>query len=440
MPALSGGRGRNFKAGGSQKKGPQVSRSMKATEVEFLPSQVKKLKIQQATAGTSFTNTSNRFLIGKTPLSDFNMDDDSCNENTDGANATPVLKRFKTPPITVVSQNVTAIQGYLNDAVKSQKFQMELKGIGIRVQIVQKDEFDNFCKLLSEKEIDFFNYHTSDTKPRKIVLTKLHKMDVLEVRKLLATVNIDPTDIKLLNLRGNRYAYDTQAVYLLYFEPGKAKLSEIRKIRTLGNLSVHFEAYQPRANDMIPQCRNCQMYGHSSVNCHMKTKCLVCADNHKTDSCPKKVTREVLAQQLAEDKVPDRSFIKCANCEEPHTANYKGCIARQSYLQLQEKLRNKTRRGRQGYRPNPQDFPPTFGPQTPQHAADNLDWSGLYRNNRQTADQPPQSADFQTLQQQMMNQMQLMSQMMSTVNTMLSKLSEMIELLTKTQKNRNNNV
>lgn len=194
------------------------------------------------------------------------------------------------------------------------------------MQIVEKNEFDALCQYLVEKKLNYFTYHTADTRPRKIILYGLYDMDLKELEEKLNSLNIFPTEIKTLKLRQSKYAYDKQSVYLLYFGPGKIKLSTLRETKYINNVVVKWEPYHPRSQDKIPQCRNCQMFVHSSINCHMPTKCLVCAEPHKTDKCPKRISRVTIDNKIIAKPV-DSSFVRCANCNENHTASYKGCIA-----------------------------------------------------------------------------------------------------------------
>jgi hypothetical protein len=65
--------------------------------------------------------------------------------------------------------------------------------------------------------------------------------------------------------------------------------------------------------EFIPQpirCYNCQMYGHIATNCRGKLKCPCCAQNHKFEDCTQREEKE---------------NYKCANCNENHSAAYKGC-------------------------------------------------------------------------------------------------------------------
>lgn len=194
----------------------------------------------------------------------------------------------KNPPI-ITNSNVSAVQSLCNQVVKSQKFEVELLSIGIRVQISQKDEHDSLCEMLTKEKVGYFKYHTAETRPRKIVLLGLHKMDIEELKAILAAKNVHPTEIRTLRLRENHYNYDNQTIFLLYFKAGTAKLADLRNINEINHILVKWAPYSPRST--YPQCKNCQMYGHSSINCHMPTHCLVCAADHKTDDCPKKVKR-----------------------------------------------------------------------------------------------------------------------------------------------------
>ena len=71
---------------------------------------------------------------------------------------------------------------------------------------------------------------------------------------------------------------------------------------------VNFEP--PRPKRVIPQCANCQQYGHTKSYCRRSSKCVKCAGDHLTVPCQRK-TRS--------------NDVKCALCLENHPANYKGC-------------------------------------------------------------------------------------------------------------------
>lgn len=83
------------------------------------------------------------------------------------------------------------------------------------------------------------------------------------------------------------------------------------------NTVVTFEP--PKAKRSIPQCTNCQQYGHTSKCCNRSSVCVKCAGDHHTKNC------------LIKTRITD---VKCALCEKQHPANYKGC---EVYKEIQQK-------------------------------------------------------------------------------------------------------
>ena len=56
------------------------------------------------------------------------------------------------------------------------------------------------------------------------------------------------------------------------------------------------------------QCFNCQDFGHGAKYCKKRTRCVICAEEHKHSECPNK-----------------NIFTKCSNCGGNHTSSYGGC-------------------------------------------------------------------------------------------------------------------
>ena len=65
--------------------------------------------------------------------------------------------------------------------------------------------------------------------------------------------------------------------------------------------------------DKVWQCYKCQRLGHSAMDCNSKPRCMICAKEHETRTCPHKSVGGLYENR------------KCANCGENHTANYGGC-------------------------------------------------------------------------------------------------------------------
>lgn len=278
-------------------------------------------------------HTQNQFNISDgLPLSD--IDDDMSAEEI-------ILTRTKqnknkVPPIVVVSGNHAKLHTLMQSTVASKKFTLKAMSVGTRIDIENNDELIAVKEALKGNGFQFYSYHSPSTKPLKFVLHGLQEMQPDALRQTLLELNITPEDIKMLNIKHKRY--QDQAVYLLYFLPSSMTLAQLRKTKSIKNFAVKWDRYRPNQKSSVAQCRNCQMYGHSSVNCNMPSKCMVCAENHKTDACKKRIPRLRLKQQQQEKREqPDRSFIKCASCGGNHTANYFGCESRKKFIEAQSK-------------------------------------------------------------------------------------------------------
>ncbi|KAJ8893592.1 hypothetical protein PR048_006192 [Dryococelus australis] len=91
------------------------------------------------------------------------------------------------------------------------------------------------------------------------------------------------------------------------------KTELLHKIDEINRTTVYWEEYQPRTDD-IPQCANCQKWGHTKHNCAWPARFIKCKqekpeEHHHTKSCLKPAT------------IPAH----CVNCKGPHPANYKQC-------------------------------------------------------------------------------------------------------------------
>jgi hypothetical protein len=113
---------------------------------------------------------------------------------------------------------------------------VKLLRIGIRVSITEKSDFEALCEALTKEKVNFFKYHTAETRPRKIVLSGLPNKDVKELLEALEENDIIPEGIKQLELHSNRYAYDQQSVNLLYFKPGSIKMSDLQNIKHINHI------------------------------------------------------------------------------------------------------------------------------------------------------------------------------------------------------------
>lgn len=334
-------------------------------------------------------------------------------ENNMQTEVTTHEKKVKTAPIVVVDYNATDLQNTLNECIASKKFELRMMKVGIRVNIPDTSEHSTALNTLKTNGVQYYMYHTAATRPVKVVLYGLHDMRCEDLKTLLKVKDIEPEEVKKLNLR--KPNYKDQAVYLLYFKPGSTRMDKLREVKDINHIIVRWEKYHPRSYDNVAQCRNCQKLGHSSVNCNLAPKCLLCAEEHKTDDCMKRIPRQQLKEKAATTTI-DRTYVKCSNCGNNHTANYQGCNARKEFIAAQQRLNE--RRGKR--KPlssrsfNYETEFPTLNQQqytsNPQQPEQSQSWANVVQQSQQNS-----TSDVTTLQaiQGLIGDMRLMmTQMM----------------------------
>lgn len=141
-------------------------------------------------------------------------------------------------------------------------------------------------------------------------------------------------------------------LYLLCFEKGSTKLSELQGVKTLFNTVVKWRFFTRNPDDSV-QCHRCQRFGHGMRFCNISPSCVKCGEKHLTANCKLPVKANL------KDATVSRSLIRCANCSGNHTANFRGCPSRLTYIkQLEE---NRQRASKKTTMPNTR-APPTSLP------------------------------------------------------------------------------
>jgi hypothetical protein len=94
------------------------------------------------------------------------------------------------------------------------------------------------------------------------------------------------------------------------------------------------------------QCGNCQKYGHGSSNCWLKPQCVKWGEEQKSSLCVYNIKDT--------KRIPDEN-VKCANCGQLHTANFKNCSKQTEYIKIKEIIReNNIKKRKSGFTVNHQ--------------------------------------------------------------------------------------
>lgn len=212
----------------------------------------------------------------------------------------------KPPPIFVAGvKNINPLSTLLN-SVANKDFQLKvLNDEQVKIQALSPTSFSTIVKNLEENKTEFHTYKPKTERNFRVVVKNLHYS----------------TDPKEIEEEINQYGHQVANVwniknrtkvplpmFMIDLKPNTNN-SDIYKIKTLLQCIVKIEA--PLRKKEIPQCINCQRYGHTKSYCHHSPRCVKCAGTHHTSKCTR--------NERSKD-------VKCVLCEGNHPANYKGCV------------------------------------------------------------------------------------------------------------------
>lgn len=236
--------------------------------------------------------------------------------------------KVRCPPIVVYGKTVVEINNIMATlGIGPDDYTLRLGKERIQIQTKCKQRFTTVVDALKSDDVRFYTHGTSDATPIKIVLYGLPNFDLEEIKEELKINEISPLDVKLLH-SSNR---GDSALYLLTFAKGTIRLQELQKTKSLFNVIVGWRFYTRKTTDAV-QCFRCQQFGHGMRNCNLQAKCVKCGELHLTSEC-----RIPPRSSLTADNDQTRDQIRCANCKQNHTANYKGCPQRKTYIEALQK-------------------------------------------------------------------------------------------------------
>ncbi|GBM29800.1 Nucleic-acid-binding protein from transposon X-element [Araneus ventricosus] len=228
--------------------------------------------------------------------------DDATSVTSESANA---IIKPKIPPIMMKrSQDYRNLLKELNEV---EKIECKAKEAGEFIKLFCKtpNQVRSLTDYLNNKGKEYFVIPDRAEKPIKVVIKGLPvDMDMEVIKSELQSRNFRVDKVNQLKKYKSREPLRIFQVHLL----PTPNISDIYKVDCIDYTIVTVESYNNRHNH---QCFNCQRWNHGSAGCRLNPKCVVCAGAHPSKDCPNKGKTDIPT--------------KCANCNGPHTASYKGC-------------------------------------------------------------------------------------------------------------------
>ena len=169
----------------------------------------------------------------------------------------------------------------------------------VKIQASIPECFAEIVKQLEEKKTEFYTYKPKSERNFKVILKNMHpSFDLTEISDALFELGHVVKNI--WNIK-QRQTQKPLPMFVIEIESNPSN-KEIYKVSSLLH-SVVFEP--PRPVRQVPQCGNCQQYGHTKAYCRRCPKCIKCAGDHSSKNC---------AQQY---RFKD---VKCVLCNGNHPA------------------------------------------------------------------------------------------------------------------------
>jgi len=320
-------------------------------------------------------------------------------------------KADKPPPAIVYTNDSKKLNVTLKDIEHNKTCINENK---VKINTTSSEDYRRMTAALNTNDFEWYTYENKQTRDIKVMARNLHSStDVDEISADLAQQGFEiKSVVQKLNItkgsNGERIE-KRLPLFMLTFS-ARTDIKKVYEIRYINSMKVTIEAL--RTNKMIPQCKQCQEYGHTKAYCRKTPKCVKCAGNHLTAMCEK----------------PRNVEAKCANCQENHPANYRGCEVAKSLQQKRDESFNKKQT-----KVVPKDTSTQKQNLTNTKVSPNLTFAQQVKNNMQNENRQNYTPKQNTNDNEMLNLMKALMQK-------FDKKFETLEKSNKTLSNRLNSI
>ncbi|GBN56332.1 Nucleic-acid-binding protein from transposon X-element [Araneus ventricosus] len=223
----------------------------------------------------------------------------------DQANNVNQGKTPKISPITLKKpENYRELLRRINEVEKIKCIAKET-GEFLKLHCTSPDDAKKLTDFFDKNQNEYFVTSRKTSKPIKIVIKGLPKeTDTEDIKEELINKNFRVEKVNQLKKFKTREPLNIFQIHLTLTD----NVSEIYKLDTLCYHFISVEEYRSRLHY---QCFNCQRWNHGSNGCKLNPRCVVCSENHPSKECPLKGQKS--------------NTPKCANCNGPHPASYRGC-------------------------------------------------------------------------------------------------------------------
>lgn len=238
----------------------------------------------------------------------------------DNIKTTEKVKKVPAPPPIIVD-NVEHYQK-LYDTLSSKQapgsFTTKiLSGKSVKINAANDESYRGITNMLTENHSFWHTYENKQERPIRVMAKKLPF--TCSPERIIEDLKSKGYKIKDAVNKLSWKSKEPLNMFMLIFE-NTEDISKVFEIKSILGCIVEIQAL--RTSKLMPQCKRCQVYGHTQKYCSKEPRCVKCTGKHLTINCIKSA-----------DEKP-----KCVHCGEAHPANYRGCMIAKEM----QKIRYKT--------------------------------------------------------------------------------------------------
>lgn len=251
--------------------------------------------------------TPNRFSILTTEQSTIDNNDDNDNiadptetSNQEESNTTNhAPKTIFPPPIFIKGVlDFIGLSNDIKDIIGPDSFSCKSNSTHLKIQTDTPDNYRKLIHYLKTNNAQYHTYQLQSDKSLRVVIRNLHpttsEADIAHAIEEIGHSVRNVTNVK------HHLTKTPLPLFFIDIDP-KESDSDIFVITSLLHTKVKIE--EPFKKRQIPQCQNCQSYGHTRAYCAYLPKCVKCGEDHHSSTCLK--SKDLPA--------------KCALCVKGHT-------------------------------------------------------------------------------------------------------------------------
>lgn len=237
-------------------------------------------------------------------------------------------KKKKPPPIIIYNVDHKKTLKICDDTIGTNKTTLRKMNSNCTKIITETvGDYKSVVKVLKESaDAQFYSFTPKEERKINIILRNIcESYNEEEIKNAIEDLDLPiviNNIIPYVTERSKRLNRNLN-LWLIQLEPG-SDASKLISTRRLLNQVVAFERKHQKS---VAQCRNCQRFGHSAINCSLKYRCVKCVNVHAPGECP-------LNQPQNKDVSP-----ACVNCHsKSHPSNFRGCPSYTAYVNSKSKV------------------------------------------------------------------------------------------------------